>query len=142
MGLSNKLSCEAGSFSHHLNPHRFFSARGFEDFFPCIGTLGCVVCLTPQLFLLVYLHANMGPSAPPATALTTLPAATLPSPPAAWSTSRCFACPSLPTAASLQVLSTRLPMYAPPTGLDECFLFNSLVVGHPNSLILWQFWLF
>ena len=31
MGLSNKLSCEAGSFSHCLNSHRFFQseARGF-----------------------------------------------------------------------------------------------------------------
>ena len=30
----------------------------------------------------------------------------------------------------------------PPTSLDECFFFNSLVVGLPCSLIFWQFWLF
>ena len=35
-----------------------------------------------------------------------------------------------------------LPISAPPTGLDECFFFNSLVVGLPYSLIFWQFWLF
>ena len=30
----------------------------------------------------------------------------------------------------------------PPTGLDECVFFNSLVVRLPHSLIFWQFWLF
>ena len=69
MSLSNKLSCEAWSFSYHLNTHSFFSVRGFEALFPHAGTLGHVVCLTPQLFLLVYPQAIMGP--------LTLPAATL-----------------------------------------------------------------
>ena len=27
VGLSNGLSCEAGSFSHCLNPHRFFQSE-------------------------------------------------------------------------------------------------------------------
>ena len=36
----------------------------------------------------------------------------------------------------------QLPISAPPTGLDECFFFNSLVVGLSCSLIFWQFWLF
>ena len=31
---------------------------------------------------------------------------------------------------------------APPTGLDECFFFNSLVVGLPYSSVFCQFWLF
>ena len=35
----------------------------------------------------------------------------------------------------------QLPVSAPPTGLDECFL-NSLVVRLPYSLIFCQFWLF
>ena len=35
-----------------------------------------------------------------------------------------------------------LPVSAPPTGLDECFFFKSLVVGLPYSLIFWQFSLF
>ena len=53
-----------------------FIARGFEALFPCTGTLGCMVCLTPQLFLLIYPHANVGLPA------TTLPSA-LSAPPAA-----------------------------------------------------------
>ena len=32
--------------------------------------------------------------------------------------------------------------FRPPTGLDECFFFNSLVVGLPYSSIFCQFWLF
>ena len=45
-------------------------------------------------------------------------------------------------AALLRVLSAWLPVSAPPTGLDECFFFNSLVVGLPYSSIFCQFWLF
>ena len=45
-----------------------FIARGFEVFFSSAGTLGCAVCLTPQLFLLVYLHANVRPPGLPSTA--------------------------------------------------------------------------
>ena len=67
--------------------------------------------LSPQLFLLVYLHSNVGPPSPPAAAL-------------------------------LRVLSARLPVSIPPASLDECFLFNSLVVGLPYSSIFCQFWLF
>ena len=37
-----------------------FSFRGFEALFPSTGTLGCEVCLTPQLFFPVYLHTNVG----------------------------------------------------------------------------------
>ena len=36
----------------------------------------------------------------------------------------------------------RLPISIPPTGLDECFLFNSLVVRLQYSLICRKFWLF
>ena len=72
-----------------------------------------MVSLTPQLFLPVYQHMNEGPPVPLATTLLGLPA------------------PALP-----QVISS------PPNGLDECFFFNSLVVGLPNSLIFCQFWLF
>ena len=35
-----------------------------------------------------------------------------------------------------------LPVSAPPTSLDECFFFISLVVGLPYSSIFCQFWLF
>ena len=47
----------------------------------------------------------------------------------------------LPATALLQVLSPRLPISAPPTGLDECFFFISLVVRLPYSSIFCQFWL-
>ena len=40
-------------------PSQVFTARGFEAFFSHTGTLGCVVCLAPQLFLPVDLHANV-----------------------------------------------------------------------------------
>ena len=38
------------------------------------------------------------------------------------------------------VLSAQLSIAAPPTGLDECFFFNSLVVRLPHSLIFCEFW--
>ena len=44
-----------------------FTTRGFEALLPGTGTLGCPVCLAPQLFLEVYLHMNVGPPGPPAT---------------------------------------------------------------------------
>ena len=74
-----------------------------------------MVCLTPQLFLLVYLHANVGPPSPQATASLSPPAAAL-----------------------LGVLSTRQPVSTHPSGMDESFFFNSLVVRLPYSLIFWQ----
>ena len=43
-----------------LQSPQVFSVRGFEALFHLSGTLGCSVCLAPQLFLLVYLHANVG----------------------------------------------------------------------------------
>ena len=52
-----------------LQPLQIFRVRGFESLFPHAETLGCSVCLTPQLFRLVYLHANVGPSGPPAATL-------------------------------------------------------------------------
>ena len=106
MGPSNKLSCEAGSFSCHLNPHRFFYlVRGVEALFSCTGTLGCMVCLALQLFLPVYLQANVG--------LTAAPAATSLCPPAI----------TLPTLV-LQLLPCHKssPPYCP--SLDECLFFK------------------
>ena len=48
---------------------------------------------------------------------------------------------SLGPAMAKRVLSTQVPVSAPPTGLDECFFFISLVVGLPCSSIFCQFWL-
>ena len=126
MGLSNELSCEAGSFSCcHLNPHRCF--QRFEDLFPHPGTLGCVVCLAPQLFLPVYLHMNVGPPSLQFTASLGPPAAALPA----------LVHQLLPCCESF--LSSCL---SPPLLPDECFIFNSLVVILPYSSIFSQFWLF
>ena len=36
----------------------------------------------------------------------------------------------------------QLSVSAPPTSLDEYFVFNTLVVGLPHNSIFWQFWLF
>ena len=37
MGLSNKVSCEAASFSHcHLNPHRCFQSEAMRFYFPIL----------------------------------------------------------------------------------------------------------
>ena len=55
---------------------------------------------------------------------------------------QCTTSLGLPAAALPRVLSTRLPVSFPPTGLDECFFFISLVVGFPYSLIFCPFWLF
>ena len=42
-------------------PPQVFSVRGFGALFPRTGTLGCGVCLAPQLFLLIYPPTNVGP---------------------------------------------------------------------------------
>ena len=119
MGLSNNLSCEVGSFSRcRLNPHRSFQSvvSGF---------------LSPSW--------NSG--------LRSLSSG----PPAAASPTSCsMACPTLQSATLLihQPLPCctsslpRLPVSTPPTSLDECVFFVSLVVGLPYSLIFCQFWLF
>ena len=128
MSLSNKLSCEAGSFSCcHLNPHGCFQSE-VEALFPQAGALGCVVCFAPLPFLPVYLGANVGPQG--------LLAVALPAPFVPQSTT------SLDPATLPRVLCSQLPISAPPTGLDECFFFISLVVRLPYSLIFCQFWLF
>ena len=81
MGLFNELSCEAQHPNNSLvrelpwQPPQVFTARGFEALVPCAGTLGCAVCLAPQLFLLVCLQKCR----------------------TAWSTSHHLACPVLPS---------------------------------------------
>ena len=104
------------------------TARDFEALFPCAGTLGCVACLALQLFLLAYLHANVG-----------YPSCRI-------SHGKCSVCqllPCLPGLPSCHVPSSpQLPISAPPTSLDDCFFFNSLVVRLPYSLIFSVVFLF
>ena len=107
MGLSNELSCEAGSFLLLLpQPPQVFSISGLRLYFPTELELWDVqsapqstsCCLAGQLQLCLLC-----------------------------STISCWVCQPLPT---------------PPTGVDECFSFVSLVVGLSYSLIFCQFWLF
>ena len=58
------------------------------------------------------------------------------------STSHHFATPVLQLLPCHESSPPWPPVPTPPTCLDECFFFNSLVVGLPYSLIFWQFWLF
>ena len=105
-----------------------FAARGFEALFPCARSLGCLVHLTPQLFLLAYLCIHVGhpglPSAPHLRLTCASPA---------------LVCHQL--LPCRESSPTWLPISSPSTSLDECFFFNSLVFGLPWSLIFWQFWL-
>ena len=137
MGLSNELSCEAGSFSCcRLNPTGVFNQR-FEALFPLAGALGYMVCFAPLPFLPVYLCTNVGPQGLPATTLWGLLAAAWPAlfhnlPPHSVRQSP----------PSREYSPAELPISIPPTGRDECFLFMSLVVVLPYSSIFCQFWLF
>ena len=101
----------------------------FETLFPRAGPLGCMVCFAPPPFLLVYLFVNVG--------LWGLLAATLPvlfhNPPPCWVRQ------PPPCHESSQ---PRLPVSTPPTSLDECCFFISLVVRLPYRSIFCQFWLF
>ena len=119
VGLSNELSCEAESFSCcRLNPHRCFQSELLRLYFPE---------LEPWVVRSV----------------------SLPSWSSRFICTGMWDCPLhnlLPhwydSAALPQVLSARLPVSAPPTGLDECFFFNSLIVGLPYGSIFCEFWLF
>ena len=66
-------------------------SQRFEASFPCTGALGCALCLAPQLFLPVYLHADVGLPGPPAATLPTLVLQPLPC-----LKSSLPSCPSLP----------------------------------------------
>ena len=47
-----------------------------------------------------------------------------------------------PDAILMHILPNVAAISAPPTDVDECFFFNSLVVGLLYHLIFWKFWLF
>ena len=53
-------------------------SQRFEALFPCAGAPGCAVCLAPELFLLVYLHMNVGPPSPAAATLSRVLSARMP----------------------------------------------------------------
>ena len=92
--LSNKLSCEVGSFSHCPQHPQVFSVRAFGALFPT---------LEPWVARSVSLP----------------------------SCSSQFICTQNQPPPYHKSSPRQLPISTPPTGLDECFFFNSLVVGLP-----------
>ena len=92
-----------------------------------LATLPVPFSATLSLALLVYLCVNVGPQG---LLVVRLPAPFIPH------------SASLGPATATRVLSALVPVSAPPTGLDECVFFISLVVGLPYSSIFCQFWLF
>ena len=106
-------------------PPRVFSIRGLRLYFP---TLEPWVARSTS-FLLVCLCTNVGLQGLLAVALPSL----FHNPPPHWVCQSPSCCKSSPP---------RLSISAPPTGLDECFFFISLVVGLPCSSIFCQFWVF
>ena len=128
MVLSSELSCEAGSFSAATSTPTGIFNQWFGALFPQAGTLGCAVCFSPPLSLWVYLYTNVGPRGLLA---ITLPAPFVPQSASLWVQPHCH-----------ESRPPWLPVSDPPTGLDECFFFNSLVVGLLCGSIFCQFWLF
>ena len=100
---------------------QIFTARGFDAYFPVLDPWVAWSVSLPSFLFPVYLQANVGPLGLPA---GTLPNLVLELPPCHES--------YLP----------RLPISTLSTGLDECFFFNSFVVGLLCSSIFWLLWLF
>ena len=72
MGLSNELSCEAGSFSHYpLNPHRCFQSEALRLYFPVLEpwvTLSVLLPSCSSLFILMQMWdcpVHQPPPCPP-----------------------------------------------------------------------------
>ena len=99
VGLSKKLSCEAGNFSYCLNSHRFYQSEVLKLYSRC---------WTPGLHGLSH-----SPFVPPGLSACKRGTTWSASCHLSWSSSHTLLC----------ILSTRLPISAPPTGLDECFFF-------------------
>ena len=122
---------------------QIFPARGLEALFPCVGTLGCTVYLTPQFFP-VYLLAKVGPPSLPDTTFPGLPA-TFPGLPApaspAQSSSCCLdTCPLPPGSPFHPLLSVWMNISSLTPWLSDfhtiwlssnsgCFLFSNLLLS-------------
>ena len=101
-------------------PRGLFNQR-FEALFPRTGALGYEVYFAPRRssrFICVRMWGRR------------LPAPFVPH------------SASLGPAMATRVLSTPVPVSAPPTGLDVCFFFIYLVSGLPCRSIFCQFWLY
>ena len=110
LGLSNEHSCEAGGFSCHLKPQRFFQSEVLRLHFP-----------TLEPWVLWSVSLRRCSSGFICTQIWDRPVCQLPP-----------CCVPSPL---------RLPISTPPTGLNECVFFISLVIRLPYSSNSWQFWL-
>ena len=126
VGLSNDLSCEAGTFSCcRPNPHGCFHSKVW-GLFPRARALGYVVCFDPPPFLLVYLCTNVGPQG---LLVVRLPAPFIPH------------SSSLGPATATRVLSAPAARLRPSYRSGWMFIFYLLGVGLPCPTIFCQFWL-
>ena len=114
--VSPMNSPEAGSFSHHLNPHRFLLPEVLRLY---------ISALEPWIVWSVSLPSYSSQLSTHKCGTTQSNSHHL----AQWVL-------QLPPCHSFS-----LPVSASPAGLNECFFFNSLVVRLPYSSIFWHFWL-
>ena len=120
MGLSNKLSCEAWSFSHCcLNPYRCFQSEFLRLYFPELEPwvaqpVSLLSCSSQFSYTEMLDHLLSLPLPLPVHQLLSYCESSTP----------------------------QQPISTCPTSVDECFFFNLLIVRLSYSLIFWQFWLF
>ena len=120
MGISNRLSCETGSFSHCHNPHRILQPEVLKLWFPALELwFAQFVLLLSCSYWLIHMWMWDYPVA---------------------SCRLGYLVCQLPLCSASCL--PQLPISAPPTSLDKCFFFNSLVVRLLHNLIFWWFWLF
>ena len=120
MLLAQLLTCfhETGSFSCYHNPTGFYSQRFWDFILPTLEPWVAQSVSLPSCSSQFICTRMWDPP------LCQLPLRPVHEPPC------------------LKLSPPWLPVSSPPTILDECFCFNSLVVGLPYSSIFWQFWLF
>ena len=109
MGLSNELSCEAGSFSHWHNPHRFLQLEVLRLYLLTLESWVAWSVLLPHCSS-QFIHMQMWNCL-----LHQLPPCPV--------GQRCLAHPGPPATTCLEFSPPQLPVSAPPTGLHECFFF-------------------
>ena len=117
-------------------PPWVFSIRGWRLYFPALepwvaGSASLPHC--SSWFIYTQMWGPRGHQPPPCGVCQLQPACPIP---------QSVTSLGLPATTLLRVLATRLLISTPPTGLDECFFFISLVVRLPYSSIFWHFWLF
>ena len=134
--LQRTLPVRLGAFPGAASTLMGVFNQRFGALVPCTGAPGCVLCFAP-------------PAVPPGLSMCKCGATGSSSHHLVGSASCSLACPTPQSATSLgppaaalpPVPSTPAACLSPPTVLDECFFFISLVVRLPYSSIFCQFWL-